>query len=60
MTKINDSTLLYSGGESSLSETYMYDVESDVWTRMSDLSGERSYHGCGSIDAQAGLKRYEK
>merc|ERR1711879_1070354 len=54
VAKINDSALLYSGGASTEIVSYMYDVERDTWTRMSDLSEYRSNHGCGSIDAQEG------
>ena len=58
VTKINNSAILYSGGYTwNSTETYIYDVEDDVWTRMSDLSYDRYLHGCGSIDAQEGLKR---
>ena len=59
---INDSTLIYSGGsvaggfEGAL-WSYLYDVERDTWTQMIDLSDDRYYHGCGSIDAQVGLKK---
>ena len=55
VAKINDTTLLYSGGEPSSLETYTYDVVRDVWTRMSDMSNYRLYHGCGTVDAQARL-----
>ena len=58
VTKINDSAIHYSGGYPTYTETYIYDVEDDVWTRMSDLSYDHYLHGCGSIDAQGGLKRY--
>ena len=57
ITKINNTALHYSGGGYSEIKTYIYDVEDDVWTRMSDLSYNRYLHGCGSIDAQEGLKR---
>ena len=57
VAKINDSTLLYSGGSGTPTDSYLYDVERDTWTRMSDLSYLRYGHGCGSIDAQVGLKR---
>ena len=64
VAKINDSMLLYSGGTSQtppddggLSHSYLYDVERDTWTKMSDMSDDRLGHGCGSIDPQVGLKR---
>ena len=56
VAKINDSALLYSGGASTELVSYMYDVERDTWTRKSDMSEYRNYHGCGSIDTQVGLK----
>ena len=56
MSKINDSAILYSGGAESPDTSFLYDVDNDAWTRMSDVVFSRARHGCGSFDAQAGLK----
>ena len=59
VAKINNSALLYTGGDGSPDTTYLYDVDNDAWTQMNDVSDSRLNHGCGSFDAQAGLKSKE-
>ena len=56
MAKINDSALLYSGGIGTETDTYVYDVERDTWTKMMDLSDVHTSLGCGSVDPQVGLQ----
>ena len=59
VAKINDSMLLYSGtvvAPVQYTVTFMYDVELNTWTKMSNLSDVHTSLGCGSVDPQVGFK----
>ena len=56
VSKINGGAMLYSGSEDSPRATFLYDVNDDAWTQMSDLSRPRVYHSCGSFDALVSQK----